>query len=306
LVKQELVIPSRAVLIASDASDTAVAAVRIECGMHITHELHDRPCGQKMFVRPFSTTERELSSAGRELSALFDLYVKRGHEFEGRAVWHLTDNKSVEAIMAKGSPRDYLQVVALQIYRECRKKSIQLTVVWKPRSDPRLVLADDWSKSIDYDDWSVQESALDGLELRLGGRMKWDLFASDSNHRRADFFSLLASEKARGRNALAQDWGMLGFVFACPPPGLVGPVLRHIVGWEALGGAIFPLWVSSKAWTLICKDGRHCNRMFTSMAIIHPWLSKGKDVTSNVFCGQTKFPFLSLTFNGAVVGPFES
>jgi hypothetical protein len=156
------------------------------------------------------------------------------------------------------------------------------------------------------DDWSVEEKELLILEDCLGGRMQWDLFATDTNFRREKFFSILASEKAQGRNALAQDWGPLGLVFGCPPPGLIGPMLQHFVGCEAIGGILVPLWVSSKAWLLLCGDGRHLNRLFTSLRIVKPWLSKGPDVVSSVFSGRPAFPFLSLTVNGAICRPFQS
>ena len=227
-------------------------------------------------VKPFSDQESSLSSAWRELKSLHSLYVESGSDFKNCQIIHLTDNKAVESIMVKGSSKSYLQLMALAIYKACKIHGIVLSVVWKSRSDPRLALADDWSRFIDKDDWRVDNKTFFNLEKRSGKKFEVDLFATDRNNRCGRFFSILASEQAEGRNAFQADWGKLGNVFACPPAHLVGQTLRHFVGSKARGGMIFPLWRSNRAWPLIAGDGIHLNRLFSNVKIEKPILTKGR------------------------------
>ena len=112
---------------------------------------------------------------------------------------------------------------------------------------------------------------------------------------------MIIAPSALARDAFVRDWLPYSPVFMCPPP-----TLRHLVGVEAYGGLIIPWWASSPSWTLICQDGRHLNRIVVSFKVCKPYLTKGEDVTSDVFSGITKFPFLSLKVDGRVPYPFMS
>ena len=83
------------------------------------------------------------------------------------------------------------------------------------------------------------------LEKSSGKKFDVDLFASDSNSKCVRFYSSLASDKAEGRNAFKFDWKSLGNVFACPPPHLMGQVIRQFIGNKARGGIIIPAWKSN-------------------------------------------------------------
>ena len=208
--------------------------------------------------------------------------------------------------MAKGSSKDYLQVIALQIYKSCLSNRITLRTIWKSRADPRLVLADDWSRCVDRDDWSVDSQLFKSLEKRTGKKFEIDLFATDINARCKKFFSILASERALGRSAFLQNWANYGNVFACPPPTLIGETLRHWIGNRARGGIIFPAWKTLKSWPLVAEDGIHLNRCFSNIKISRPFLSKGRDVLSDTFMGKAKFDFVSAVVEGSVKRPFQS
>ena len=49
--------------------------------------------------------------------------------------------------MKKGSPKPFLQMLALKIYKACRNYEIVLTVQWRSRNDPRVKIADDVLKT---------------------------------------------------------------------------------------------------------------------------------------------------------------
>ena len=123
--------------------------------------------------------------------------------------------------MRKGSGKAYLQTVALEIYKACLQHKIALRVTWKSRADPRMVLADEWSKHVDYDDWSVDDTTFEGAS-QIVGPFKCDLFASERNQRVDCFFSILIADSAVGRDAFTSDWYDWSPFFACLPPRKVG------------------------------------------------------------------------------------
>ena len=179
------------VMLASDASGTGRAIVSITCSSSGKHEEHAGPCGSPIYVCEFTADEMKLSSAWRELKALHDCYWANG--FKGQSILHLTDSSSVEAIMWKGSKCPYLQKLALDIYRACKEHKIDLKVEWLSRADPRLQLADQFSRpQVDIDDWGVDQESLQMVTDKLGEPVV-DLFASDANHRFPLFYSDLAS-----------------------------------------------------------------------------------------------------------------
>lgn len=155
----ELKIPVAAIKVASDASTFARAAVHITCSVGLDHKPHEGPCGVGIHFRPFKTGEKAFSSTWKELKSLYDLYVEKISIFAGRWVVHFTDNQAVETIMVKGSPKDHLQEMALTIYQVSKQNGTRSTVVWKSRADPRLVLADDFSRALDLDDWGVDQES---------------------------------------------------------------------------------------------------------------------------------------------------
>ena len=236
----------------------------------------------------------KLSSAWRELKALEDLYVAMGSSWAGRTILHLTDSSSVEKIMLKGSARPYLQKLALAIYKACKKYGIVLQVQWKSRNDPRLQLADEFSRpDFDLDDWGIDQISFEFLQTRMG-KCDVDLFATDANARLPKYFSSLPSLHAEGVNAFAADWSAFQLGFACPPPKLVKAVIRQSVAQEASVMLVIPRWRSLSAWSMIAEDRFHFNELIAGYIEFWPILHKGEHVTSTVFSGKTPFPFLAL------------
>ena len=292
------------VVLASDASGTGRAIVSITCSASGKHEDHAGPCGSPIYVCEFTAEEMKLSSAWRELKALHDCYYANGAKFRGQSILHLTDSSSVEAIMRKGSKRPYLQKLALDIYRACREHEIDLKVEWRSRADPRLQLADQFSRpQVDIDDWGIDQESLQMVMDKLGEPVV-DLFASDANHRFPLFYSDLASVNAIGVNAFAANWDLFTLGYACPPPKLVKAVVKQIVRQKADVILVIPRWRSLSAWPLLASDGAHLNKIVIGWMQFWPVLHKGEQVKSDTFSGRTPFPFLGLRLSGKVENPF--
>ena len=56
------------------------------------------------------------------------------HELEGKRVKWFTDNKNIVNIINKGSMKEDLQTVGLDIYKFCLVNVISLEMDWIPRS----------------------------------------------------------------------------------------------------------------------------------------------------------------------------
>lgn len=303
-VKQEKTIPQRARIFASDASNVGRAVVEIQCSPGLKHLHHNGPCGEVISVHAFSDPERSECSTWKELKALHGQFVEENSEV-GDCVAHFTDNQAVVSIMEKGSSKPHLHEMALRIYRKFQDSGRSLQVFWLRRSDPRMQFADDFSRAIDLDDWSVDEPTFGELNGRAGP-FEIDLFASDKNHRLPLYFSKMPSNQAVGRDAFLANWAEFSSVFACPAPKDISGVIQKFVRDGAKGGLLIPRWFSLYGWHLLCEDGSHLNRIVKSVKFAWPCLSKGPQVKSHVFSGFTPFPFLSLEVDGSVCHPFRS
>ena len=216
-------------------SEVGREVVDIECSPGLDHIHHDGSRGRLISFKAFMEAEKKERSTWKELKWLFDQYVESASNY-GDVIVHLTDNKAVESIMEKGSPKEHLQEMALRIYRKFQEAGRVLDVVWVRRSDPRLAFADDHSRALDIDDWSVDDATFKELQSRAGP-FDVDLFAADGNKKIEIYFSKMPSDKAIGRDAFLANWGSLGKVFACPQPKDVAAVLRKFVreGWSVQG-----------------------------------------------------------------------
>ena len=82
--------------------------------------------------------------------------------------------------MTKGSPTPELQDSALWIHKAARRATVDLKVVWRRRNDPRLKLADDWSRAVDVDSYGLSPKDFECIQ-RGGGKCDMDMFASEEN-----------------------------------------------------------------------------------------------------------------------------
>jgi hypothetical protein len=135
---------------------------------------------------------------------------------------------------------------------------VKLKVEWRPREDARMEEADAASRLFDVDDYTTNERDFETIKRWIGFELEFDLFASSTNAKCARFASRFAvwGEK-QWTNAFSLDWSVLGEVWACPPPGLVVPVLRQFVAQKAVGILMIPRWKTAKYWPIIAPKGRH-------------------------------------------------
>jgi hypothetical protein len=199
--------------------------------------------------------------------------------------------------MRIGSPVPELQREAIAIYTACKEKNIHLRVEWRPRKDERMVEADLASRMCDTDDYGCGMKDFEIVKSWAGFPLEFDLFASFSNAKCEKFAVRFAENDRRDFvNAFALNWGVLGEVFACPPPGLIIPTIRQFIAQEATGVLMIPLWKSSRFWPVLAPEGRHFINLVVRFFVFSPKLVVGEDVISNTF--RKRQPFLLMRVNG--------
>ena len=291
-------------VLASDASAFGFGVVQIKCGGAIIHESHPDRCSSILMKRLFTKEEKESSSANREITAMLDAYVSGdlASRFAGRTILHITDAAAVKAVMKVGSPIPELQSAALAIHGSCRMNNVLLKVEWRPRSDQRMVEADEASRLFDLDDWGISYPDFKELEKWAGQTFTFDLFASPTNAKCEAFATRyqFSAERRDWVNAFSLDWSGLGFTFACPPPGLAGPAIKQFIKQKAKGVLVLPAWHSARFWPLLTADGTRGRRFARRVKRWRSFLFKGEDVQSNSFAGRPAFDFFALFIDGSI------
>ena len=276
--------PSR--IVYSDASISA-------CGSFITLD-------GKVFHQNWSDFERSQSSTFCELLAvLLSLQAFIDSLRAQTVVWY-TDNQNVARIVSIGSKVPALQRMALDIHRLCLLASVSIDMQWIPRD--LNIIADDISKFVDLDDYSINDGVFYSLD-DLWGPHTCDRFACHYNAKLPKFNTRFYQPGTSGVNAFAQDWSNDNN-WLCPPVCLTCKVLSHLKVCNAAGTLVVPLWRSAHFWPRLCFDGLHWS------GFVHDWVIlpdlpnlfvRGKAKNSIFGRGSLPFPSVALRIDFTTV-----
>ena len=133
---------------ASDASGYATCAYSIK-GDHL------------YFRGTLNEDERMLSSGHRELLAVAKTmeYYEQTGTFTTKAtnIYWLTDSQNLVTFLTKGSGKRHIQKDVFQIMIRCKRLNTRIIPIHLLRDDPRIKIVDDGSKTINTDDWHVDD-----------------------------------------------------------------------------------------------------------------------------------------------------
>jgi hypothetical protein len=288
---------------ATDASAYGMAGAEVLCGDTADHKPHPGPCTSGPVVsRPFSIAECEESSTLRELTAVRELVISQAYNWSSEKISIWCDNQNVSIILKKGSRKEHLHKIAIEMHLICHQMEITLSSMWMSRDDPRISQADAMSRFFDESDWGSDKSSFAAL-VQCSPEFKIDLFASESNKKCEKFFSLTPSPRTAGVNAFSKRWEEFGYGYACPPIRLIPATITHIILCKAVGTLVVPVWPASPFWLAICPDGCHFSSLFSRALLGRPKMQSGVHVESDMFVGWPKFDFASLDYNGNVCLP---
>ena len=215
----------------------------------------------KVFQQNWSVLESSRSSTFRELKAValsLDDFIE---ELKFRTVSWFTDNQNVVSIVNKGSKVPELNSIALEIFQKCMLNGITIDVNWIPRDFNSV--ADEISKIIDYDDYTINDDIFAFLDKSWGPHTV-DRFACHYNKKLPLFNSKFFQPGTSGVNAFSQDCAFANN-WLCPPTYLTVRVVNHLKACRAAGTLIVPLWRSAHFWPIICDDGVHFSNF------VHDW-----------------------------------
>ena len=140
------------------------------------------------------------------------------------------DSENAWKIISIGSSKPHLQNIAIDIFNLCLQNDFEIEAQWLPREQNQI--ADQLSRFVDKDDWSINHEVFKAINLLWGPHMV-DRFASK--------FTVPHSEAVY---ALAQDWrGENNWL--CPPTHLILKTIRHLHACRASETLIIPQWPSN-------------------------------------------------------------
>ena len=212
--------------------------------------------GQKNYPFSVNLPEHQISksSTSREIFCLKLALEIFQSTIKGSKVLYITDSKCTETIMAKGSTKIELHLLAVDIFKFCDFNHISLAVGWVPRS--HNAIADFYSKIEDYDDWSVTKAFFDKVTTLSGLEFSLDCFASRENSKCRKFYSRFSDQGSSGVDSLKFPWSG-EVVWAVPPPRLAVKVLWHFKWSKCRGVLIVPKWTGQAYWALLKSDFSH-------------------------------------------------
>lgn len=161
-----------------------------------------------------------LSSTERELYGLLFALRTWGSKLERRKVRCNCDNQAAILIARKGSAKQSLHGLALSLYQISKRFHIEIVYFWIPRELNEV--ADELSREIDFDDWSIKDSLFRMCEDRWG-RCSIDGFAAEDNTKCDRFFSKCPCPNTSGVDFFEalDDATSVKTLWLVPPPNLV-------------------------------------------------------------------------------------
>lgn len=163
------------------------------------------------------------------------------------------------------------------------------------REDPRIQLADAGSKTLDTDNWSVDQQSFDELDEQV--KFDIDLFADAKNKKVKCFCSLYYDPLAHAVNAFSIPWGNLGYLWLCPPVSLLPAVFHRIMQSSCKGMLILPLWSTANFHNLFFDPQGDPRPPFCLARKWHPFIVQNENASDTALFGYTKFQFVALYFN---------
>ncbi|CAI7798244.1 unnamed protein product [Closterium sp. NIES-54] len=205
-----------------------------------------------------STTMPELlratSSTQREIEGVLWALQTYSSKITHKQVLVRVDNQGVLFILRKGGLRSPDLTTACQgIIRTCMEHGTRLIIEWIPRELNSH--ADELSKAIDHDDYSLKTPWFRILERRWGPH-SIDLLANSRNSQLPRFYTKIPHPQATAVDAFSLAWRSENS-FAFPPPHLVPVVLHHAQRTHASLTLIIPHWPGANWWPLLQPSPRN-------------------------------------------------
>ena len=169
----------------------------------------------KYEIIKFTATESEMSSSYRELLVLHRCVKHEKDTFSGKNIVFYTDSRVLYFWATNGSTLHNVATKLIDIFSWTLDNNAILEVIWKPRDDRLIELADTSSRS-STDEYSLPTSVYRRILEVLAVTVEHDLFASSILTKHRSFYSVRPTLGSSGCNALKFSWS--GRICYCFPP----------------------------------------------------------------------------------------
>eukprot|EP00111_Clytia_hemisphaerica_P013786 TCONS_00040574-protein len=173
----------------------------------------------------FCKQEIQTSSTFRELLAVKYILMSFPKLLENEIIEWFTDNDNICKIISRGSTRQHLQNLAIEIFNLCLSHNVEIYPTWIPRDMNKT--ADLISKSMDTDNWSIDNETFNHI-IKNYGQITIDRFSDNQNAKSTVFNSREYCPGTSAVNAFSCNWGNNEFNWLCPPISLVGKTIQHL------------------------------------------------------------------------------
>lgn len=162
------------------------------------------------------------------------------------------DNANAAKICTKGSTKIRLHLHALELDDFCLKNGIKLNCVNIPRDLNKF--ADELSKIVDYDDYSVTNEFFGLVEKDFNIKFNFDRFADNFNTKSLYFNSKTYCLGSMGVDCFNYEWSKPSINWIFPPPSLLIKSLNHLRESKGVGAFLTPQWKNSDFYPFFAKN----------------------------------------------------
>jgi len=252
---------------------------------------------RKVLEYIFDDVQRESSSTARELLAILMTLkqAERTNNFNKKYLYWCTDSENAARAIAKGSRTPAVQEIAFQIALLCKRMNLKIEPIHLKREDPRIQLADEGSKSLDTDNWSIDQSSFQ--ELNDICKFDYDMFADFFNRKCEKFCSLYYHEETRGVDAFSISWEGKGNLWICPPVKELIKCYMRITSCKCRGVLVMPIWYTSSYLSFFLDGEGAAKAPFSVLKKWWPYIIQNEGATNSALFGRTPFQFVALMFD---------
>lgn len=210
-------------------------------------------------------------------------------------VYWATDSMSAAICVAKGSKSATTQQLVFEITQLCMEIGVTVVPLHLKREDPRIVQADEGSKTPDSDNWSIDEVSFNKLHAIF--HFDFDLFASQDNARVPRFCSLYYQPLAEAVEAWSIPWGSLGMLWVCPPVSELIMFHHRLLKTKCKGVLCMPLWSTASFYPFYFDNTGTPRPPFMFIWKWSPYIVQNEGARHTPLFGHTNFPFVALYFD---------
>jgi hypothetical protein len=244
----------------------------------------------------FDESQRKLASGGRELLSI--AFTVKQWQIQGKSgfnVYWITDSENVVSFIKKGSRKPEIQAILFELVELTHQMRINVEPIHLKREDPRIQLADEGTRQLDSDNWSIDYLSFKWFQDRF--QLDIDMFADNLNKKLPRFCSLYYADGTEGVDAFASCWKHKGNLWLCPPVSLLVRVANRIRSTECKGILILPVWKTASYFSLFFGDNLTPRHPFHLITLWHPYVIQNEEARKTPLFGNVPFKFAALSFN---------